>query len=215
MVVEMEEATKEQVRIMFATLDHEVTAHLFVKDHDCLYCGDTTALITQVADLSEKVKVEIHKGEIGAGKAAEFEVTKHPTIVLHGKENYKVRFLGIPAGHEFGALVAGIVAVSTGAVPLQPDVIDDIKAIDKPLHIQVFSTPQCPYCPNMVRLAHYAAILNPLIKGDMVEALEFQDMATKYQVFGVPKTIINETVHLEGAVTPEVFVEKLYDAVEK
>jgi len=211
----MEEATKEQVRVMFATLDHEVTAHLFVKDHDCLYCGDTATLIAQVAELSEKVKVEVHKDNIGEGKAAEFEVTNHPMIILHGKEEYKVRFLGIPAGHEFGALIAGIVAVSTGAVPLQPDVIEDIKTIDKPLHIQVFSTPQCPYCPNMVRLAHYAAILNPLIKADMVEALEFQDLATKYQVFGVPKTIINETVHLEGAVAPEVFVEKLFDAVEK
>ena len=211
----MEEATKEQVRVMFATLDHEVTAHLFVKDHDCLYCGDTATLIAQVADLSEKVKVEVHKDNIGEGKAAEFEVTNHPMIILHGKEEYKVRFLGIPAGHEFGALIAGIVAVSTGAVPLQPDVIEDIKSIEKPLHIQVFSTPQCPYCPNMVRLAHYAAILNPLIKADMVEALEFKDLATKYQVFGVPKTIINETVHLDGAVAPEVFVEKLFDAVEK
>ncbi len=215
MVVEMDEATKEQVRVMFAALDHDVTAHLFVKDHDCLYCGDTTSLITQVADLSAKVKVVVHKDAIGEGKAAEYGVTNHPTIILHGKEQYKVRFVGIPAGHEFGALVAGIVAVSTGSVPLQPDIIEDIKAIDKPLHILVFSTPQCPYCPNMVRLAHYAAILNPLITSDMVEALEFQDLATKYQVFGVPKTIINEDVHLEGAVPPEAFVEKLYDAVEK
>ena len=31
----------------------------------------------------------------------------------------------------------------------------------------------------MVRLAHQAAILNPLIEADMVEALEFQAMAQK------------------------------------
>jgi predicted DsbA family dithiol-disulfide isomerase len=49
----------------------------------------------------------------------------------------------------------------------------------------------------------------------MVEALEFQDLATKYQVFGVPKTIINETVHLEGAVPPDSFVEKLFEAAEQ
>ncbi len=215
LVVEMDEATKEQVKVMFSTLEDDVTIHLFVKDHDCLYCGDTTALITMVADLSKKITVEKHTDEIGSGKAAEMGVRAHPTVVLHGKDKYKVRFLGIPAGHEFGALIAGIVAVSTGSVPLEPDIIQDIKEIDKPLHIQVFTTPQCPYCPNAVRLAHYAAILNPLIEADMVEALEFQDLANKYKVFGVPKTIINETVHIEGAVPPEAFVEKLYDAVEK
>ena len=123
--------------------------------------------------------------------------------------------MGIPAGHEFGALITSIVAVSTGAVPLSPDVIDDIKAIDKPLHIQVFTTPQCPYCPNMVRLAHFAAIINPLIEADMIEALEFQDLTKKYEVYGVPKTIINEDTHIEGLSAPEVFVEKLFDAVEK
>ncbi len=210
----MDQATKEQVKVMFAALDAEVTAHLFVKDHDCLYCGDTAEIINQVAELSNKVKVEKHTDEIGTGMAAELGVRLHPTIVLHGKEKYKVRFIGIPAGHEFGALIAGIVAVSTGSVPLEKDIIDDIKDIDKPLHIQVFSTPQCPYCPNMVRLGHYAAILNPKIEADMVESLEFQDLATKYQVFGVPKTIINETVHLEGAVPPEAFVEKLFEAAD-
>ncbi len=215
LVVEMDQATKEQVQVMFATLDAEVTAHLFVKDHDCLYCGDTAELINQIAELSERVKVEKHHDAIGEGAAAEMGVKHHPTIVLHGKDKYKVRFLGIPAGHEFGALIAGIVAVSTGSIPLEPDLIADIKDIDKPLHIQVFTTPQCPYCPNMVRLAHYAAILNPLIEADMVEALEFQDLATKYQVFGVPKTIVNETVHFEGAVPPETFVEKLFEAAKK
>ncbi|MCK4483944.1 MAG: thioredoxin family protein, partial [Candidatus Thorarchaeota archaeon] len=142
-------------------------------------------------------------------------VKYYPAIVLHGKGEYKVRFYGIPSGHEFGALVAGIVDVSTGIPPLPPDIAEDIKAIDKPIHIRVFTTPQCPYCPGMVRLAHQAAILNSLIEADMVEALEFQDLTTKYEVFGVPKSIFNETVSVEGLTPPELFVEKLYEAIDK
>ncbi len=214
MVVQMDEETREQVKMMFAALDTEVTIHLFVKDHDCLYCGDTKELVTQVADLSKKVKIEVHNDDIGTGKAAEMGVKHQPAIVLHGADAYKVRFYGIPAGHEFGALIAGIIAVSTGRVPLEEDMIADIKDIDKPIHIQVFTTPQCPYCPDMVRLAHYAAILNPLIEADMVESLEFQDLANKYSVFGVPKTIINEDIHLDGAIPPDSFIEKLYDATD-
>ncbi|TET15769.1 MAG: glutaredoxin, partial [Candidatus Thorarchaeota archaeon] len=184
-----------------------------VTDHDCLYCNDTPALVTQVAELSSKIEVVPQKGDTTTMDA--LGVKLHPAIVLHGKREYKVRFYGIPSGHEFGALVAGIVDVSTGIPPLPPDIAEDIKAIDKPIHIRVFTTPQCPYCPGMVRLAHQAAILNPLIEADMVEALEFQDLATKYEVFGVPKSIFNETISVEGLTPPELFVEKLYEAIDK
>lgn len=213
MVVEIEEEMKGQIMELFEPMVNDVTIHLFVKDHDCLYCNDTTALVTQVSDLSEKVKLEIHKGDIKKGKAVEYGVEHVPAIVLHGEKEYKIRFYGIPAGHEFSALIGSIVDVSTGTPQLDPDIIEDISTIDKPVHIQVFTTPQCPYCPGMVRLAHQAAILNPLIEADMIEALEFQNLANKYAVFGVPKTIFNETVSAEGLTPPEMFLDKLYEAV--
>lgn len=210
MVVEIEDSMKEQILELFAPIENQVTIHLFVKDHDCLYCNDTTSLVTQVAELSDKIVVETHKDET---EAAAYGVKHFPGIVLHGKEKYKVRFYGIPAGHEFGAFIGSIVDVSTGIVPLDADIIEDIASIDKPIHILVFTTPQCPYCPGAVRMAHQAAIINPLIEADMVEALEFQDLAQKYGVFGVPKSIFNEKVSAEGLTPPEMFLDKLYEAV--
>ncbi|NWF94619.1 MAG: thioredoxin family protein [Candidatus Thorarchaeota archaeon] len=215
MVVEFDEETKEKVREMFAALDHDVTMHVFIRDHSCLYCNDTLAIAQEVADLSPKIHAKVHRGELNTETAARLGVKLTPAIVLHGKEQYKVRFYGIPAGHEFGALIGSIVDVSAGVVPLPPDVIEDIKAIDRPVRIKVFTTPQCPYCPGMVRLAHQSAIVNPLIEADMVEALEFQELAAKHQVYGVPKTVFNESVSVEGLTPPEIFVEKLYDAVGK
>jgi glutaredoxin-like protein len=225
MVVEMDDTMKDQVREMFDFLVDDVTAHLFIADHQCLYCNDTKDLIMLVAELSDKITVAEHKGpskkpnESPAAASLEiseeFGVKYTPAIVLHGSEKYKVRFYGIPAGHEFGALIGTIVDVSTGVPSLPPDVAEDIQAIDKPIYIQVFTTPQCVYCPTMVRLAHSASILNPLIQSDMIESLEFQELAAKYEVFGVPKTILNETIVLDGMAPPELFVEKLYDAVEK
>ncbi|TFG13864.1 glutaredoxin [Candidatus Thorarchaeota archaeon] len=213
MVVEMDQETQAQVKTLFAPLDSDVKIHLFVKEHECLYCGDTRTLAEKVAELSDKVQVAEHHDEPGKGKAGEFGVQRVPAIVLEGKEPYKVRFYGIPAGHEFGALIAGIIAVSTAEIPLDGAIIEDIKDIDEPVHIQVFTTPQCPYCPDMVKLAHYAAILNPNIESDMVESLEFQDVAKKYEVFGVPKTIINENTAIEGLASPDLFVDKLYEAI--
>ena len=41
-----------------------------------------------------------------------------------------------------------------------------------------------------------------------VEATEFPDLARKYQVSGVPKTIVNEQVEILGAVPQPAFVEQ-------
>jgi len=214
MVVEMDDATREQVKEMFETLVNEVTIHLFTESEKCLYCNDTRDMVEMVAELSELIKVQEHQGPLDSDLAKKLGIKHHPAIALHGKDEYKVKFYGIPAGHEFAALIGGIIDVSNGSVPLPPDIIEDIRAIDKPIHIRVFVTPQCPYCPGMTRLAHQAAILNPLIDSEMFEALEMQEEAAKFEVFGVPKTIFNDTVIVEGLTPPEMFVEKLFEAIE-
>jgi glutaredoxin-like protein len=214
MVVEMDDATREQVIELFSGIVDDVTVHLFVKDHDCLYCNDVTDMVNQVAELSDKISVKEHKGPLDSDDAKEMGVDKTPAIVLHSKKPYNVKFYGIPAGHEFGALIGSIIDVSTGTAPLPDDIIEDIASIDKPINIKVFVTPQCPYCPNMTRLAHQAAIINPLISSEMVESLEFQEETAKYGVFGVPKTIINETISIDGLSPVEMFVEKLFEAID-
>ncbi len=47
----------------------------------------------------------------------------------------------------------------------------------------------------------------------MVEATEFPHLTIRYQVMGVPRTVINESVHIEGAVAEGVVVEKLQEAL--
>ncbi len=214
MVVELDDATRDQIIEMFENLTNDVTIHLFTEDHSCLYCNDTRDMVNLVAELSEKVKVEEHSGPLTSDIATKMGVEHHPAIVLHGQEPYNVKFYGIPAGHEFGALIGSIIDVSAGIVPLPLDIIEDIRSIEKPIRIRVFVTPQCPYCPGMTRLAHQAAILNPLITSEMYESLEFQSEAQRFEVFGVPKTIFNDSVTVEGLTPPEMFVEKLFDAIE-
>jgi len=64
-----------------------------------------------------------------------------------------------------------------------------------------------------VRLAHQLALESDLIRGDMVEAIEFPHLSTKYQVQGVPRTVINETVHIEGAVPEPMLMARFKQAV--
>lgn len=50
------------------------------------------------------------------------------------------------------------------------------------------------------------ALANPLITADQVDATEFMDLTRKYHVTGVPKTIVNDTIEILGALPEEDFV---------
>jgi len=56
-----------------------------------------------------------------------------------------------------------------------------------------------------VRTAHKLAMASDHITSDMVEVSEFPHLAVKYNVQGVPNTIINETQSVVGA-QPEMEV---------
>ena len=63
-------------------------------------------------------------------------------------------------------------------------------------------------------LAHRLAMASDWIRADMVEATEFPHLANKYQVYGVPRTVINETIHIEGAVPEAMLVSRLMTALD-
>ncbi len=64
-------------------------------------------------------------------------------------------------------------------------------------------------------LAHKLAMASDLITSDMVEATEFPHLANKYQVYGVPRTVINEVIHIEGAVPEEMMVDELMTVLDE
>ena len=58
------------------------------------------------------------------------------------------------------------------------------------------------------------AFANPNITATSVEATEFMDLSRRYRVTGVPKTIVNETIEILGALPEEQFVESALQAVD-
>jgi predicted DsbA family dithiol-disulfide isomerase len=53
------------------------------------------------------------------------------------------------------------------------------------------------------------AIANSHIVADVVEVSEFPDLANRYGVRGVPKTVINDTIDFVGNVPEPMFLEYL------
>ncbi len=65
-----------------------------------------------------------------------------------------------------------------------------------------------------MRLAHRFAMENDLIQADAIEASEFPELAGKYRVYAVPKTVINETAFIEGALPEDFFLDGILKTLE-
>jgi hypothetical protein len=59
------------------------------------------------------------------------------------------------------------------------------------------------------------AIESDMVRADMVEATEFPHLVVKYNVFGVPKMVVNEAVEFEGAMPEPLFLAQVMKAAEK
>ncbi len=192
---------------------------LVVPDHlkgqECPYCRETRQLLEEVSGLSEKITLTIYDFTADKDKAEEYGVDKIPGLVVKNAQDYGIRFFGIPSGYEFMSLIEAIVDVSKGQTSLSPKTREALLSLQKDVKIQVFVTPTCPYCTMAVRLAHQCAMESSRVRGEMVESTEFPHLAQKYHVFGVPKTVINETVFLEGAVPESVFLEHILKAADQ
>jgi glutaredoxin-like protein len=200
---------QQTVRGHLAAIDTPVTLLLFTQTIG----GPETALATkqildEIAALNEHVTVAEANFVLDRDRAAQYGVDRIPAIVvLANGEDTRIRFFGAPAGYEFMSLVEAVIAAGTGDSGLSPESRQLIaEQATGPIDIKVFVTPSCPHCPRAVTLAHRMAIESPHIRATCVEATEFMDLSRQYRVTGVPKTVINDTIEILGAVSESEFV---------
>jgi glutaredoxin-like protein len=199
---------KEHLKIELGEkLEKPVKLVVFTQQIECKFCADTRQLVQELAELNDKVQVEVHDFVADADKANEYGVEKVPALAIVGEKDYGVRFYGIPFGYEFQTLTESLVNVSRGRTDLTDKTKELLKEVKTPVHIQVFVTLTCPNCPVAATIAHKLAIENDLIKADVIDVSEFPHLALKYGVMGVPKVVINEKVEFVGALPEDLFVE--------
>lgn len=184
-----------------------------MRAEDCPFCDETRRLLEEVAALSDKVSLEIVDIREDKARAASFGVEMIPATIVMDAEDRGIRIYGIPSGYEYVSLLGAVLDVSRGRTSLAPETKTALQAVTKAVHIQVFVTPTCAFCSAAVRLAHQFALESPLVRADMIESMEFPDLADRFQVRGVPKTVVNGTIAFEGAVSEAVFLENVLKAL--
>jgi len=186
----------------------------FTQTLGCDTCLQAKQILDELPPLSEKISIDEVNFILEPDKAKQYGIDRVPAIALVGENeagedrDSKIRFLGTPAGYEFMSLVQAVLLVGGRPSMLSEESLKRVAAVTVPTTMHVFTTPTCPHCPRAVAVAHEMAFANPNITAFAVEATEFPDLARKYSVTGVPKTVVNDSVEILGALPPDAFVEQ-------
>jgi glutaredoxin-like protein len=210
-----------QVKEIFNQLKNPVEILFFGRQADCDFCQESLKLLEEVTGLSDQFSLSIYDLDENASLAQQYKIDKAPGFVIAAREgdqlvDYGIRFFGIPSGYEFTSLINDLVMVSSRNSALTDPTREFLKSLNSPVHLQVFVTPTCPYCPRAVVLAHQMAMESPWIESEMVEASEFFDLANQFNVSGVPHTVINHGAgSVVGAAPEEMLVQEIQKVLAK
>lgn len=64
-----------------------------------------------------------------------------------------------------------------------------------------------------MRLAQSFALENEFVQADCIEATEFPALSSQYQVYAVPKTVINGSASIEGSLPEQFFLDQILKAL--
>ncbi|HDS44839.1 MAG TPA: glutaredoxin [Methanomicrobia archaeon] len=202
----------QRVREKLQGLTAPVNLVVFTHDSGSPTGEETRALMEELALTSDQVYVEFYDVAVDTAKRDDYRIDKVPATVVEGQKDYGIRFFGLPSGYEFAALLEALRLVSLGDSMLTTSTCEQLKTLTKPVHLQVFVTPPCPYCVEAVQTAQQMAIESELVTTDVVEAAEFPQLSLKYRIFVVPKVIINEREAFVGAVSEAEFLAHVMKA---
>jgi len=157
------------------------------------------ALLADVAAASDKVSVRLDGAD---ARVPSFQITRVG-------EDVGVRFAGLPMGHEFTSLVLALLHVGGHPPRVEPDVIEQIKALDGDYVFETYFSLSCQNCPDVVQALNTMAALNPRIRHVAIDGALFQAEVEARKVMAVPTVLLNGEPFAQGRMGLEEILAKI------
>ncbi|MDR2689679.1 MAG: alkyl hydroperoxide reductase subunit F [Azoarcus sp.] len=103
----------------------------------------------------------------------------------------RVHFAGLPMGHEFTSLILALLQSGGHPPKADPEIIEQIRALDGEFHFETYVSLSCHNCPDVVQALNLMAVLNPGVSHVMIDGALFQDEVDKRQIMAVPTVFLN------------------------
>lgn len=172
---------KQQLRAYFDRLRHPVQLTAWLDESEA--SRDTRALLSDLAETSALLTVVE-----GESHAAE----RRPSFGVHRPgEPARIRFAGLPLGHELGSLVLALLHVGGHPSKEREELLEQARRVKGPLAFETYFSQSCQSCPDVVQALSLLAALNPDVTHVAIEGGVFQGEVDARQVMAVPSVFLN------------------------
>ncbi len=127
----------------------------------------------------------------------------------------EVHFAAIPMGHEFTSLILAVLWAGGHPPKVEPDVIEQIKALEGDFRFEVYMSLTCHNCPDVVQALHLMATFNPRIQAVAVDGGLFQAEVEAKQIMAVPYVTLNGQPFGSGRMEVKDILAKIDTGVAK
>ncbi|MBX3644298.1 MAG: alkyl hydroperoxide reductase subunit F [Rubrivivax sp.] len=138
-------------------------------------------LLNDIAPLSDKLSVRFDGTD---ARKPSFQITR-------AGQDMGVRFAAVPMGHEFTSLVLALLQAGGHPPKVEPEVIEQIRALEGDFVFETWMSLSCHNCPDVVQALNLMAVLNPRIRHVAIDGGLFQAEVEARQIMAVPTVFLN------------------------
>ena len=189
-----------------------------LKDQLKAYLGHLRQPIELVASLDDSAKSQELFGLLEDIAAQSDKVTvarrdddaRKPSFAINRiGTDIGVRFAGIPLGHEFTSLVLALLHVGGHPPKVEPEIIEQIKALDGDYLFETYFSLSCQNCPDVVQALNTMSSINPRIRHVAIDGALFQAEVEARKVMAVPTVLLNGEPFAQGRMGIEEILAKI------
>ena len=154
-------------------------------------CLDETPVSAELEHYMQELAAQSDKLSVEQGDPSKVQHLPCVQICRSDGSWTGLAFHGVPGGHEFTSFVLGLYNAAGPGQVLDEETEAAIRAIRKPVELQVLVSLSCTMCPELVTAALRLAAAHPDISAQVYDLNHFPDLREQYQVMSVPCLVVN------------------------
>ncbi|MDY0065407.1 MAG: alkyl hydroperoxide reductase subunit F [Steroidobacteraceae bacterium] len=204
----LDETLTQQLQAYLGRLSEPVEIAASLDDSDA--AREMRELLQQIASLSPLITFVEREDE---------QARKPSFAVRRQGSDMRLRFAGIPLGHEFTSLVLALLQAGGHPPKVDAALIEQVRALGQTesgateLNFEIYISLSCQNCPDVVQALNLMAVLNPRVSSTMIDGALFQQEVEARQIMAVPSVYLNGEPFGQGRMTLEEILAKLDSSV--
>jgi glutaredoxin-like protein len=196
-------------------IQNDVKLVYFTRETNCAYCKVAGTLYKSLASLTHKIQLESVNFAFDSNKDKKFDIFAVPALAVLAPRIHGISYYGLPWGQELNDFLDDLIYISRSENSLPEEVNEKLTILHRNVKLKIFISPECPYSLPAAKLGVKLSVASAHISVDIINAPEFLELAQRYNVRGIPMTVVSERESFYDALKPVEYVENILKQVVK